>query len=141
MRRLSQLSTAITSSMPWQDHCHAPAFGTALCCLEAVPDGGCKELRYGSGDAAFRLLLYRRGKEVRAYINSCPHFALPLNANSATFFLLDDARIMCAWHCAVFRLEDGYCEEGPDKGLPLDRVPVSLVENRVMLVEGSTRGT
>jgi nitrite reductase/ring-hydroxylating ferredoxin subunit len=123
-----------------RNYCHAPPAGTALCSLEAVPDGGCKELRYGSGDEAFRLLLYRRGKDVRAYINSCPHFALPLNANSDTFFLLENARIMCAWHCAVFRLEDGYCEEGPAQGLALDRVPVLLVESRIMLAEGSTHG-
>jgi nitrite reductase/ring-hydroxylating ferredoxin subunit len=93
-------------------------------------------LRYGSGDAAIRLLLYRRGKEVRGYINSCPHFALPLNGNSEFFFLMEGARVMCAWHCAVFRLEDGYCEEGPAQGLTLDRVPVSIAENNVVLAKG-----
>jgi len=117
-------------------HCNAPPAGTLLCSLEAVPEGGCKELRYGAGDDAFRLLLYRRGQQVRAYVNSCPHFSLPLNGNSESFFLLEGARIMCAWHCAVFRLEDGFCEEGPASGLTLDRVPVSLVEGNVVIPGG-----
>ena len=44
--------------MGWQDHRQAPAPGAPLCRLQAIPDGGCKELRFGADDAAFSLLLF-----------------------------------------------------------------------------------
>jgi len=86
----------------------------AACCAGStpVPQGACKELRYGEGDASFALLLYRRGAEIHAYVNSCPHFGLPLNARADEFLLYNDGLIMCAHHSAVFSLVDGRCVEG-----------------------------
>jgi nitrite reductase/ring-hydroxylating ferredoxin subunit len=110
----------------WREHRFAPAPGTVLCRLEEVPDGACKELRFGPGEDSFDLLLYRRGGEVRAYVNCCPHFSLPLNAQPGEFLLLRNSQIMCAYHCAVFRLEDGHCIAGPAEGLGLEPVPVQL---------------
>lgn len=119
--------------MGWQEHRNAPAPGTVLCAADEVPDGGCRELRYGSGDAALCLLLYRRGDEVRGYLNCCPHFSLPLNAQPDQFVLMDGGRIMCAWHCAVFRLDDGHCLQGPALGMGLEAVPVYVDEGNVRL--------
>jgi nitrite reductase/ring-hydroxylating ferredoxin subunit len=112
--------------MSWRGHRFAPAPGTLLCQIEAVPDGACKELRFGDGDDSFNLLLYRRGGDVRAYVNCCPHFSLPLNAQPGEFLLLPHSEIMCAYHCAVFRLEDGHCIAGPAEGMGLEPVPVQL---------------
>jgi nitrite reductase/ring-hydroxylating ferredoxin subunit len=121
--------------MGWREHRSAPAAGTSLCAIDAIPDGGCKELRYGPGDDAFALLMYRRESEVRAYVNKCPHFSLPLNSRPDTFLLLRDSQIMCAYHSAVFRLEDGLCIAGPAHGMGLERVPVRLVERQIYLGE------
>ena len=123
--------------MRWQTHRYAPAPGTRLCHTDAIPDGACTELRYGSDDAAFGLLLYRRGGEIRVYVNSCPHFSLPLNARPNQFLLLPDDCLMCAWHSAVFRLEDGYCIDGPAKGSTLGRVPVHVVDGQIFIGESS----
>lgn len=82
------------------------------------------------------LLLYRRGFEVRAYVNSCPHFSLPLNAKPDSFLLLTGARIMCPWHCAVFELAGGTCLEGPSLGLKLESVPVDVRDGAVYLAVG-----
>jgi nitrite reductase/ring-hydroxylating ferredoxin subunit len=112
--------------MSWRGHRFAPAPGTPLCRIDAVPDGACKELRFGEGDDTFNLLLYRRGGEVRAYVNCCPHFSLPLNAQPGEFLLLKNSEIMCAYHCAVFRLEDGHCIAGPAEGMGLEPVPIRL---------------
>ncbi|HXN10845.1 MAG TPA: Rieske 2Fe-2S domain-containing protein [Steroidobacteraceae bacterium] len=112
--------------MSWRGHRFAPAAGTPLCHIDAVPDGACKELRFGDGDDSFNLLLYRRGDEVRAYVNCCPHFSLPLNAQPDEFLLLRNSEIMCAYHCAVFRLDDGHCIAGPAEGMGLEPVPVRL---------------
>lgn len=119
--------------MRWQDHRYAPQPGISLCEIDAVPDGACMELRYGQGDAAFGLLLYRKGLEVHAYVNRCPHFSLPLNSRPNEFLLLPDGCLMCAYHSTVFRLDDGHCIDGPAVGLGLDRVPVQLIGAEVIL--------
>jgi nitrite reductase/ring-hydroxylating ferredoxin subunit len=102
----------------------APAKGTLLCRADTVGDGDCKELRFGAGDRLFSLFLYRRGDRIRGYVNNCPHFSLPLNTSPDKFLLVEDGYLMCAWHCAVFRLEDGHCTDGPAKGLSLEAIPV-----------------
>jgi nitrite reductase/ring-hydroxylating ferredoxin subunit len=119
--------------MGWQDHSDAPKPGTLLCRIDAVPDGACKELTYGLGDTAFRLLLYRRAERVCAFVNCCPHFSLPLNARPDEFLLLSDSRIMCAHHSAVFRLEDGRCLDGPARGLDLEAVTVSIMDGLIYM--------
>jgi len=119
--------------MGWHDHPHAPPIGSVLCSLASIPQHGCKEISYGSGDSRFGLILFRRNDDIRAYVNCCPHFSVPLNAHPDEFLLLPDDRIMCAWHCSVFRLTDGACEQGPSTGLGLDAVQVSLVGGNVVI--------
>jgi nitrite reductase/ring-hydroxylating ferredoxin subunit len=119
--------------MSWRWHRYAPAPGTLLCRLEAIPDGACQELRFGDSADGFRLVLYRQGSLVRAYVNRCPHLLLPLNAEPNQFLLLKNFEIMCAYHGAVFRLEDGYCIAGPAEGKGLEPVPVFVDAAQVYL--------
>ena len=97
----------------WRSHEFAPSTGQVVCAVEDVPDGLCKEIRYGEGAYAFSILVHRSCTEIKAYVNRCPHFSLPLNARPDQFVMLDGARVMCAFHGAVFRLDNGYCEAGP----------------------------
>jgi len=119
--------------MTWHTHRHAPAPGQRLCALENVPDGVCTELRYGAGEDAFTMLLYRSGLAVKAYVNCCPHFSLPLNSRPGEFLVLGGGRIMCAYHCAIFRLRDGYCVEGPAVGMSLDSVPIEIRDGHIFM--------
>jgi nitrite reductase/ring-hydroxylating ferredoxin subunit len=120
--------------MNWQNHRYAPAVGQRLCALESVPEGACTELRYGAGEDAFALLLYRSGLDVKAYVNCCPHFSLPLNARPGEFLLMTEARLMCAYHCAIFRLDDGHCIDGPAVGMALDSVPIEVRDGHIFVV-------
>ena len=119
--------------MSWQSHRGAPSPGQRLCPLDSIPDGGCSELRESPQDGAFSLLLYRRGAQVKAYVNCCPHFSLPLNSRPNEFLLLAEERIMCAYHCAVFRLQDGHCIDGPAEGMALDEVPVEIRDDHIYI--------
>ena len=121
--------------MHWREQRYAPAPGSLLCRLDAVPQGACKELRYGEGDASFALLLYRRGAEIHAYVNSCPHFGLPLNARADEFLLYNDGLIMCAHHSAVFSLVDGRCVEGLTSSERLEPVPVRQVGDEIFMAD------
>lgn len=100
-----------------------------------MPDGGCREIRFGDDEHAFSILVWRSGAEAHAWVNQCPHFSLPLNARPDTFLLLSGERVMCAYHCAVFRLRDGVCVEGPARGRGLDRVPIVLAAGELRVAE------
>jgi nitrite reductase/ring-hydroxylating ferredoxin subunit len=119
--------------MSWQARRYAPAPGQRLCALENVTEGECTELRYGAGDDAFTMLLYRLGLDVKVYVNCCPHFSLPLNARPGEFLMLSGARVMCAYHCAIFRLRDGYCVDGPAVGMALDSVPIEIRDGQIFV--------
>jgi nitrite reductase/ring-hydroxylating ferredoxin subunit len=122
--------------MSWQSHRDAPVTGQWLCSLDSVPEGRCTELRYGPQDGAFTMLLYRRGAQVKAYVNCCPHFSLPLNARPGEFLLLSGEQVMCAYHCAIFRLHDGHCIDGPAEGMALEPVPIEIRDKQIYVAAG-----
>jgi nitrite reductase/ring-hydroxylating ferredoxin subunit len=101
--------------------------------MDSVGDGACKELSFGEGDGMLSLIVHRRATLVRAFVNRCPHFSLRLNARPDHFLVLTGERVMCAWHCAVFRLDDGHCIEGPARGMGLDPVPVEARDGSIYL--------
>lgn len=104
------------------------ARGQSLCALATLPDGGCTELAY---EGSLTMLLYRSGLQVKAFVNCCPHFSLPLNSATGEFLLMSGARIMCAHHCAVFRLADGHCIDGPAGNTALEAVPIEIRDGQV----------
>jgi nitrite reductase/ring-hydroxylating ferredoxin subunit len=87
----------------------------------------------GAAASAEDVIVMRSGSHAWAYVNRCPHFSLPLNASPNHFLVLGGGRIMCAFHCAVFRFEDGECIEGPAFGMSLQRVPVHLIDGEIRL--------
>jgi nitrite reductase/ring-hydroxylating ferredoxin subunit len=117
--------TAALREHAWRKREFAPAPGTRVCRVDDIPDGAAREFFFGEGREVFRLLILRSGESVRGYVNFCPHFSLPLNSEPDRF-LLFGGRLYCANHTAAFRIEDGYCEDGPCAGDWLERVPLTL---------------
>ncbi|MEO8309411.1 MAG: Rieske 2Fe-2S domain-containing protein [Pseudomonadota bacterium] len=109
--------------------------GQSLCAFEGIADGALKEIRYGEGNLAFSLLIHRSGQGVKAYVNRCPHFSLPLNARPGQFVMMEGERVMCAFHGAVFRLDDGYCEAGPAGGSSIESVAVDIRDGQVCIAQ------
>ena len=101
----------------------------ALCRLDAVPDGDCLEVVHGGRS----IVLMRSAGHVWAYANVCPHFSLPLNAQPNEFLVIGARQVMCAYHCAVYRFEDGVCIDGPAVGLRLDALPIEVVDGEIRL--------
>jgi nitrite reductase/ring-hydroxylating ferredoxin subunit len=110
-----------------------PAKGTILCALEEIPDGGGREVVIGSDSESFPVLLLRRGDDVFAYHNRCPHFSLPLNYEPQVFHVYDREYLMCAHHTALFRIEDGYCFDGPCTGARLTAITVRNVGGSIVI--------
>ena len=103
-----------------------------LCALDTITDGGA--LALDAPRDGRPLVLVRRGEQVWAYRNRCPHFSVGLDYLPGEFCTYRSQVLMCAHHSALFRFEDGHCIEGPCEGSQLQAVPVRVVEGRVMLV-------
>lgn len=78
------------------------------------------------------LLLMRRGDEVRAFLNVCPHAGRRLDWAPGRF-LFDAGLLVCAAHGACFRVPDGHCVSGPCRGQSLTEVPLLLRDGAVHL--------
>ncbi|GBQ67932.1 rubredoxin-NAD reductase [Ameyamaea chiangmaiensis NBRC 103196] len=71
------------------------------------------------------MVLVRTGGDVRAYAGTCPHKGAPLEKGAVC-----DGRLVCPWHKASFRLEDGGLVE-PLALDPLPLYPVKVADGRV----------
>tara|TARA_B100001057_G_scaffold322902_1_gene323135 strand:- start:955 stop:1209 length:255 start_codon:yes stop_codon:yes gene_type:complete len=81
----------------------------------------------------FRMFLVRFGSDmIRAYVNRCPHYSLPLNHQPDRFLTHNGDRIMCRQHLALFALEDGRCLGGACEGVGLTAIPIDVCDGIVV---------
>ncbi|HEX5693523.1 MAG TPA: Rieske 2Fe-2S domain-containing protein [Arenimonas sp.] len=88
------------------------------------PPEGLSETEVGADGERQSLVVLRRGDEVKAWLNVCPHAGRRLDWAPGKF-LVDKGRLVCAAHGASFELEHGECVAGPCRGASL--VPVAVV--------------
>lgn len=110
-----------------------PPPGTVLCRVDELGDPGAREFTFGREPHPFEMFVVRRGGEVFAYVNDCPHTHSPLNWMGDRFLDVTRTRIQCATHGAQFRIEDGACVSGPCPGAFLKAVPVRIDEGAVVV--------
>ncbi len=67
------------------------------------------------------------GGRFRAYLNECQHLAIPLGGRSGRLLTEDGKFLICRTHGALYRLNDGFCTEGPCHGTHL--MPLALEED------------
>ena len=96
--------------------------GPFLCRLADIPDGGGKGFWFGRDTDRFGVFLIRKGEDVVAYVNSCPHRGTPLDWLPDRFLDRGGRHILCATHGALFRIADGFCLSGPCVGARLRSV-------------------
>ncbi len=80
-------------------------------------------------------MVIRRGDQVFAYINECPHALVHLDHPPGNLFSADRKYLQCSFHGARFRIDDGYCIAGPCQGRSLRDFPVSLADGIVSVAE------
>ncbi|MEN6541513.1 Rieske (2Fe-2S) protein [Parvibaculum sp.] len=110
-----------------------PPPGTPLCPLDALDDPGAKGFSFGKGQTRFDMFLVRKNGEARAWLNECPHAHARLDNWPDKFLTLDETRIICGVHAALFRIEDGFCVSGPCAGKSLTPVPVEIVDGMISI--------
>jgi len=110
-----------------------PALGEVLCQLDDIEDGGSKTFTFKKGTWRFEVFLQRRGNEVFAYENTCPHVGLPLNLQPDRFLDIEGASIFCVNHAAYFNIDDGLCTKGPCKGNWLIPIAINQVGGDILV--------
>lgn len=112
----------------WHELPNAPAPGTLLGRLHDLTDGEARMLVWSHADAAddkpFRYLLLRSGDAVRAYVNRCAHFGVPLAQKQEQLLFQSHTRITCNVHYARYDWHSGQCLDGDCDGEGLLPIPV-----------------
>lgn len=100
--------------------------GVRLCELAGVADGTARNFVLQMRAGRFHGFVVRNGERVTGYVDRCPHAGLPLAQKIDNYLTPDGALIACAWHGALFRIDDGQCVGGPCAGQRLTRWPVCV---------------
>ena len=108
---------------------------TRLCRLADIADPGGKGVTLELGGGGRReIVVIRRGDEIFAYVNACPHIGTTLETFPDQFLTRDRREILCTTHGARFRIVDGYCVAGPCLGLGLTPIAIRLRDGEIELV-------
>ena len=79
------------------------------------------------------IFIVRWGCDVHAYLNWCPHNQVLIDQVPGQFFNSDKTLIQCSKHGALFRIEDGFCIEGPCEGQSLSKLKCEVKDGGVYL--------
>jgi nitrite reductase/ring-hydroxylating ferredoxin subunit len=105
--------------------------GVPLCALTSLPDPGSRNFVLQIGEAFFHGFVVRRGGRVTGFVDRCPHAGFPLANVLDQYLTRDGELIICSWHGALFRPEDGRCVGGPCAGAALSPWPVEVADGLV----------
>ena len=103
-----------------------------LCATQEVPDGKALAVSARVDGELESLILLRRGDEIRAFLNVCPHAGRQLDWAPGEF-LFSSGKLVCAAHGATFSVPDGQCVAGPCRGESLREVSVEIRGGGVFL--------
>jgi nitrite reductase/ring-hydroxylating ferredoxin subunit len=106
-----------------------------LCAVADIADGKAAEFDLELGGTRRLLFAARRGDDVFVYLNYCPHMGRPLNFAPGRFLINDENEIYCAFHYACFRIEDGFCTDGPCRHFYLGRFDTRVEGGEVFVGE------
>lgn len=106
-----------------------------ICAFADLADLGSRAFSLGGGDWALRGSVVRRGQQVFAYVNHCPHAGHPLNWRPDQFLSPDRSVIMCSSHGALYDIASGDCIAGACAGRALAPLPLRIEAGLVLLSE------
>ena len=87
------------------------------------------------GDKQRNIFVARKGEQVFAYLNWCPHNQGLIDQIPNKFFNADKSFIQCSKHGALFEINNGLCIEGPCEGERLKSLDTVIENGIIYLVE------
>ncbi len=106
-----------------------------LAALDEIPPRGLL-FTFRDGPFSSTGILVRGDSGVRAWRNECRHLAVRLDRDTpGALFERDGTLLMCQFHGALYRPDDGMCVAGPCLGSRLRSLPVLLLDGEVWLAE------
>jgi nitrite reductase/ring-hydroxylating ferredoxin subunit len=106
--------------------------GRALCQLDDLTNPGSAAFVVKRGAQRVSVLVVRRDDEVFCYLNSCPHIGAPLDYQTTGFLDVEGQNILCAYHGALFRMDDGVCISGPPERQCLTPLGLEIKDGAVL---------
>jgi len=97
-----------------------------LCHINDVSDPGAKGFKLKQGRKERLLFIVKKGGQVFAYENKCPHAGLNLEWKDDDFLDTEKNHIQCSVHGALFTIEDGNCIGGPCNGDSLTSADIEV---------------
>jgi nitrite reductase/ring-hydroxylating ferredoxin subunit len=125
------MTKPVPAPLPWHTLPHAPAPGTLLGQRDDLQDGQVRMHQvFAASDTAqqhpFRVLLLRSGHDVKAFVNRCAHFGVPLASRQDLLQFKPHTSLTCNVHYARYRWSDGVCDRGDCVGEALIAVPLQV---------------
>ena len=105
-----------------------------LCLLTDLDELSCKSFNIKIKRKPTDIFMVRKGGQVFAYQNVCPHAQAPLEWNPDDFLDEKKETIICAMHGARFTIEEGTCVEGPCDGVGLTAIAVKIDNGDIKLI-------
>ncbi|PWV64552.1 Rieske (2Fe-2S) protein [Plasticicumulans acidivorans] len=109
-----------------------------LCRLDELADGTSKGIIVTPGAHYADVILVRRGAEVYAWRNCCPHTGAPMEWQADQFLDYTGEYLQCGIHGALFRVDDGYCLRGPCVRQRLYSIAVVVRDGRVIALDADS---
>lgn len=102
-----------------------------LCQLDELDDPSGKAFVLSEGASASSIVVVRKGEKVFGYVNACPHLTTTLDMISDDIFDEAATLLVCSFHGAQFRIDDGVCIGGPCTGDKLQPYPLVVRDGNV----------
>ncbi|HVY83887.1 MAG TPA: Rieske (2Fe-2S) protein [Caulobacterales bacterium] len=109
-----------------------PPAGALIARLDDIPNPGAKAFDFRAGHAIWSVIVARRGEDVFAYENECPHAGYPLERPDGRVVMQSGRYLVCSAHGASFDVEDGECVGGPCDD-PLTVIAIAVRDGEVRL--------
>ena len=100
--------------------------------LDLIAEGAARNFVLQIGEAYFHGFAVRLGKEVRGYVDRCPHAGLPLAQKLDDYLTPSGDLIACSWHGALFGPDTGVCVGGPCVGARLTPWPLEVRDGMIV---------
>jgi len=102
--------------------------------VDSITAGSAEEFTVDTPYGPLELFVVHDNQQFYAYENQCPHTGVNLNWQPNQFFDIDNKFLQCSTHGALFRINNGYCVQGPCAGAHLIPIPLKI-ENGSIYIE------